>query len=102
MGHLSNKLIDACVLGKSLFEPVAFAVDEEPFVYHYGAKEDGMVLVPNMVFTVEPMINMGNYRCRRLDDGWTAVTRDGLLSAQWEHTVRVTEDGVDILSEVMK
>ncbi len=81
---------------------VGIEFHEEPFVYHYGAKEDGMVLVPNMVFTVEPMINMGNYRCRRLDDGWTAVTRDGLLSAQWEHTVRVTEDGVDILSEVMK
>lgn len=81
---------------------VGLEFHEEPFVQHYGAREDGMVLVPNMVFTVEPMINMGNYRCRRLDDGWTAVTRDGLLSAQWEHTVRVTEDGVDILSEVVK
>ncbi|NLN86699.1 MAG: methionyl aminopeptidase [Syntrophomonadaceae bacterium] len=78
---------------------VGLEFHEEPFVHHYGEREGGMVLVPNMVFTVEPMINMGGYQCRRLQDGWTAVTRDGRLSAQWEHTVRVTEDGVDILSE---
>ncbi|MEQ8200497.1 MAG: type I methionyl aminopeptidase [Syntrophomonadaceae bacterium] len=78
---------------------VGLAFHEEPFVQHYGERENGMVLVPNMVFTVEPMINMGSYHCKRLGDGWTAVTRDGLLSAQWEHTVRVTEYGVDILSE---
>jgi methionyl aminopeptidase len=57
-----------------------------------------MVLVPNMVFTVEPMINAGDYRCRVLDDGWTAVTADGSLSAQWEQTVRVTETGVEVLT----
>jgi len=78
---------------------VGLEFHEEPFVHHYGEREEGMVLVPNMVFTVEPMINMGQYHCLRLDDGWTAVTRDGLPSAQWEHTVRVTEDGVEILSE---
>jgi methionyl aminopeptidase len=72
---------------------------EDPFVQHYGEKDCGMVLVPNMVFTIEPMINVGGYQCRRLDDGWTAVTVDGSLSAQWEHTVRVTTDGVEILSE---
>ena len=72
---------------------------EEPFVQHYGEKDSGMVLIPNMVFTIEPMINMGTYKCRVLDDNWTAVTADGSLSAQWEHTVRVTEDGVEILSE---
>lgn len=72
---------------------------EEPFVQHYGDKDCGMILVPNMVFTIEPMINVGTYKCRILDDGWTAVTLDGSLSAQWEHTVRVTENGVEILSE---
>ena len=72
---------------------------EEPFVQHYGQKDCGMVLVPNMVFTVEPMINAGSYKLKRLADGWTTVTLDGSLSAQWEHTVRVTETGVEILSE---
>ncbi|MEA4926127.1 MAG: type I methionyl aminopeptidase [Syntrophomonadaceae bacterium] len=72
---------------------------EEPFVQHYGARDCGMVLVPNMVFTIEPMLNSGGYKCSRLADGWTTVTRDGSLSAQWEHTVRVTETGVEILSE---
>jgi len=50
---------------------------EEPFVQHYGEKDCGMVLVPNMVFTIEPMINVGGYQCRRLEDGWTAITADG-------------------------
>ncbi|MEN6351575.1 MAG: methionyl aminopeptidase [Syntrophomonas sp.] len=71
---------------------------EEPFVAHFGPRESGMVLVPNMVFTVEPMINVGSYKCRVLEDGWTTVTEDHSLSAQWEHTVRVTGDGVEILT----
>ena len=57
-----------------------------------------MILVPGMVLTVEPMINMGNWDCDILDDDWTVVTRDGSLSAQWEHTVLVTETGVEILT----
>ncbi len=71
---------------------------EDPFVQHYGQQAAGMVLVPNMVITVEPMINAGDYRCKVLADNWTAVTLDGSLSAQWEHTVRVTQDGVEILT----
>lgn len=78
---------------------VGVAFHEDPFVPHYGSRNRGMVLMPNMVFTVEPMINAGDYKCRVLDDGWTAVTADGSLSAQWEHTVRVTETGVEILTE---
>lgn len=78
---------------------VGLEFHEEPFVQHYGERDCGMVLVPNMVFTVEPMINAGTYECRILKDDWTTVTLDGALSAQWEHTVRVTEDGVEILSE---
>lgn len=71
---------------------------EEPFVHHYGPRDSGMVLVPNMVFTIEPMVNAGSYKCRVLEDGWTTLTVDDSLSAQWEHTVRVTENGVEILT----
>lgn len=78
---------------------VGIEFHEDPFVQHYGKKENGMILVPNMVFTIEPMINVGTYKCKVLKDGWTTLTADGSLSAQWEHTVRVTEDGVEILSE---
>lgn len=78
---------------------VGLEFHEEPFVQHYGSKDNGMVLVPNMVFTIEPMINEGTSVCEILADGWTAVTEDGKLSAQWEHTLRVTESGVEILSE---
>jgi len=77
---------------------VGLEFHEEPFVQHYGDKEAGMVLMPNMVFTIEPMINAGSYKCLTLADGWTTVTADGLLSAQWEHTVRVTPSGVEVLS----
>lgn len=77
---------------------VGLQFHEEPFVQHYGLRDDGMVLVPNMVFTIEPMINAGSYKCRILEDDWTTLTIDGSLSAQWEHTVRVTDTGVEILS----
>ena len=60
--------------------------------------EKGMVLLPNMVFTIEPMINEGTHKVKILKDKWTAVTQDGKLSAQWEHTVLVTETGVEILA----
>ncbi|SHH64659.1 methionyl aminopeptidase [Clostridium grantii] len=72
---------------------------EEPFVDHVGNKGDGMILLPGMVFTVEPMINQGTFRCKVLKDGWTAVTADKKLSAQWEHTVVVTENGYEILTK---
>lgn len=71
---------------------------EDPFIDHCGQKHTGVVLVPGMTFTIEPMINEGTYRCKVLEDGWTAVTADGKLTAQWEHTVLVTEDGVEILT----
>lgn len=67
-------------------------------VPHFGQQGVGAELVPGMVFTIEPMINAGGYESRLLDNDWTAVTADGSLSAQWEHTVCVTEDGVDILT----
>ncbi len=71
---------------------------EEPFVPHYGRAGTGDPLVPGMVFTIEPMINQGTWRVKMLPDGWTAVTADGKLSAQWEHTVAVVAGGVDVLT----
>lgn len=73
---------------------------EDPFVFHYGAKNEGMILVPGMIFTIEPMINEGTYELYiDAENEWTAYTDDGLLSAQWEHMILVTEDGVEILSK---
>ena len=72
---------------------------EEPQVLHYGKKGAGLVLEAGMIFTIEPMINAGR-RHTRLNkaDGWTVTTRDGRLSAQWEHTILVTEDGHEVLT----
>lgn len=73
---------------------------EDPFVFHIGKKDEGMILVPGMIFTIEPMINQGDYELYiDADNEWTAYTDDGKLSAQWEHMVLVTEDGVEILSK---
>ncbi len=71
---------------------------EDPQVLHYGEAGTGMELKAGMVFTVEPMINAGKRHTRLLPDGWTVVTRDHSLSAQWEHMVLVTADGHDILT----
>ena len=72
---------------------------EEPDVEHYGRKGTGMLLVPGMVFTIEPMINMGDWRVFvDEEDDWTVVTEDELPSAQWEHTFVMTENGLEILS----
>ncbi len=73
---------------------------EDPQVLHYGREGTGEVLVPGMVFTIEPMINIGRKETRLLPDGWTVVTRDRSLSAQWEHTIAVTEDGYDVLTRL--
>lgn len=70
-----------------------------PSVVHYGKRGTGMVLQPGMIFTIEPMINAGRAETKVLDDGWTAVTRDKSLSAQFEHTVGVTDTGVEIFTE---
>ena len=71
---------------------------EDPFIYHCRRNEKQMIVVPNMVFTIEPMINEGSHKAKILKDGWTAVTKDGKYSAQWEHTVCVTKDGAEILT----
>ena len=71
---------------------------EEPQVLHYGRPQTGLKLQPGMVFTIEPMINAGKPGIRQLADGWTVVTKDHSLSAQWEHTVLVSETGFEVLT----
>ncbi len=71
---------------------------EDPQILHYGTPGTGVRLLPGMIFTIEPMINAGRRHVRQLGDGWTIVTRDRSLSAQWEHTVLVTETGHDVLT----
>ena len=78
---------------------VGFALHEPPVVPHYGKKGTGILLEPGMVLAVEPMINEGGHAVKLLDDGWTAVTADGGLSAHFEHTIAVTEDGPLVLTE---
>ena len=73
---------------------------EDPQVLHFGQAGEGMVLKPGMTFTIEPMINEGQRHTKVLPDGWTVVTKDRKLSAQWEHTVAVTADGVEILTRL--
>jgi len=75
---------------------------EAPNVLHYGKKGDGIKLETGMIFTVEPMINEGIYNTKLLNDGWTAVTRDKSLSAQFEHTVGVTDNGFEIFTKSKK
>lgn len=78
---------------------VGLEFHEDPEVNHYNTHERGMLLVPGMVFTIEPMINMGTWRVFiDEEDGWTVVTEDELPSAQWEHTFLVTEEGLEVLT----
>jgi methionyl aminopeptidase len=71
---------------------------EDPQVLHWGKPKTGLMLQEGMVFTIEPMLNQGRHTVRTEDDGWTVVTRDGQLSAQFEHTVAVTRNGVQVLN----
>jgi methionyl aminopeptidase len=77
---------------------IGFEFHEPPQILHYGQKGDGFLLLPGMVFTIEPMINIGARFLRILEDKWTAVTEDGRLSAQFEQTLLVTEDGYESLT----
>ena len=74
----------------------------DPNILHYGKKGEGIKLKEGMIFTVEPMINEGSYETKILNDGWTAVTKDKQLSAQFEHTVGVTNEGVEIFTKSKK
>ncbi|AXA92899.1 type I methionyl aminopeptidase [Massilia sp. YMA4] len=77
---------------------IGMVYHESVQVLHYGRPGTGMVLQPGMIFTIEPMINAGKHQTRALPDGWTVVTADRSLSAQWEHMVTVTETGFDVLT----
>ena len=75
---------------------------KEPNILHYGKKGTGEKLKSGMIFTIEPMINLGNYETKVLNDGWTAVTKDKSLSAQFEHTVGITNNGYEIFTQSNK
>jgi methionyl aminopeptidase len=72
---------------------------EEPQVLHYGTPGTGLVLEPGMTFTIEPMVNAGKRNVTLMRDGWTVITKDRNLSAQWEHTILVTETGHEVLTQ---
>jgi len=72
---------------------------KEPNILHYGKKGTGEKIKAGMIFTIEPMINLGNYETKTLKDGWTAVTKDKSLSAQFEHTIGVTKDSFEIFTQ---
>jgi methionyl aminopeptidase len=76
------------------------ALHEDPQISNYGKSGTGVKLLPGMVLAIEPMVNVGSYEVCMLDDDWTIVTKDGSLSAHFEHTVAITEDGYEILTEV--
>ena len=75
---------------------------KEPNILHYGAKGTGERIKAGMIFTIEPMINIGNYQTKTLKDGWTAVSKDKSLSAQFEHTIGVTKEGYEIFTQSNK
>ena len=75
------------------------AFHEEPSILHFGKKQTGEKIKEGMIFTIEPMINLGNYETKILSDGWTAVTKDKSLSAQFEHTVGITKEGYEIFTQ---
>lgn len=77
---------------------IGLGFHEEPQVLHYGKAGSGLELEAGMIFTIEPMVNAGKRHVKVLPDGWTVVTKDHSLSAQWEHTVLVTDSGVEILT----
>lgn len=77
---------------------IGLGFHEEPQVLHYDADDGGVVLQPGMTFTIEPMLNAGDYRIRTMKDGWTVKTKDRSLSAQYEHTIVVTDNGCEILT----
>ena len=88
------------VVGEYCGHGIGQVYHEDPQILHYGRPGAGMALEKGMCFTIEPMINAGARHTRLLPDGWTVVTKDRSLSAQWEHTVTVTDDGVEVLTRI--
>ena len=103
MGHAIQKYSESrgfSVVREYCGHGIGKVFHEDPQVLHYGRPGIGEVLVPGMVFTIEPMINVGRRETRLLGDGWTVHTKDRSLSAQWEHTLAVTEKGFDVLTQL--
>ena len=101
VGHAIQKVAEAAgysVVREYCGHGIGREMHEEPQVMHYGKPGMGMTLVPGMTFTIEPMINQGDHRLKHMKDGWTVITRDKKLSAQWEHTIAVTETGYEVLT----
>ncbi len=102
IGHAIQKLAESrnySVVREYCGHGIGKVFHEDPQVLHYGEPGKGMALKEGMTFTIEPMINAGKRGTRLLKDGWTVVTQDRSLSAQWEHTILVTADGCDILTQ---
>jgi methionyl aminopeptidase len=101
VGHAIQRFVEAqgySVVREYCGHGIGREFHEEPQVLHYGEPGTGLVLRPGMCFTIEPMVNAGKRFIKLLPDGWTVVTKDRSLSAQWEHTLLVTEDGHEILT----
>jgi methionyl aminopeptidase len=101
IGHAIQSFAEAqgyAVVREFTGHGVGRAFHTAPSILHYGKPGTGDLITPGMTFTVEPMINLGHWKTQILDDGWTAVTVDGSLSAQFEHTLLVTEDGAEVLT----
>jgi methionyl aminopeptidase len=101
VGHAIQKLAEAAgysVVRDYCGHGIGRVYHEDPQVLHYGRPNSGLVIKEGMTFTVEPMINAGGADTDGLKDGWTVVTADGSLSAQWEHTIAVTKSGAEILT----
>lgn len=101
LGHVIQSYVEAqgcSVVREYCGHGIGREFHEDPQVLHYGKPGTGLELRPGMTFTIEPMVNAGKRHVRLLPDGWTVVTKDHSLSAQWEHTVLVTEDGCEVLT----
>src|SRR4030095_2591613 len=101
LGHVIQSFVEAqgySVVREYCGHGIGRVFHEEPQVLHYGEPGTGLLLKEGMTFTVEPMINLGGADVEQLEDGWTVVTADNSLSAQWEHMVAVTKNGVEILT----
>jgi methionyl aminopeptidase len=101
IGHAIQRFVEAqgcSVVREYCGHGIGREFHEEPQILHYGKPGDGLVLEPGMCFTIEPMVNAGKRFIKLLPDGWTVVTKDRSLSAQWEHTILVTPDGHEILT----
>jgi methionyl aminopeptidase len=101
IGHAIQKYAESAgysVVREYCGHGIGKEMHEDPQVLHYGKPNSGLILEAGMIFTIEPMINQGSKKIKTKKDGWTVITRDKKLSAQWEHTILVTESGYEVLT----